>query len=91
MFVSSIKDAISKKDDAEKIVWVVYDKDEANEHIANNLCNECDSTHDEENLTDDEWTEVVSNMEKDDGVWNEFNSAFIYYVEQIIQKRKGNK
>jgi hypothetical protein len=39
-------------------------------------------------ITDDEWLYVVKKMQDDEGVWQELNESFKYYVELAIENRK---
>ena len=90
MRIGQIRVEIEDKPDTEEMVYVSYDINEANEHIENNLFyGALDSKS--KYLTNDEWLTVVERMNDDDGVWQEFNTAFIYHVEQIVKNREKGK
>jgi hypothetical protein len=40
------------------------------------------------NLTEDEWHFVIKKMGNDDGIWQQLNEAFAYYVEQAVENRE---
>jgi hypothetical protein len=43
------------------------------------------------NLTDEEWQYVIKKMSNDDGIWQQLNEAFAYYIEQAIEDREKGK
>jgi hypothetical protein len=87
MRVGQIRTNIEDLSDEVEIFIAWFDRDEANEHIQNNLEDEPNSDE-SKHLTDDEWKYVVRKMSDDDGIWNELNESFRYYVEQIIEERQ---
>ena len=87
MQVKELKEIIKHLNDDVEMFAPVYEIDEANEHIENNMC---DGYKETDNLTKEEWSKVVSKMQADDGVWQALNEAFIYYVEQVVATRKEN-
>ena len=87
MLVKQIKANIEGLSDDVEIFIAWYDKDEAQEHIQNNL-NETNEWDDSRNLTDEEWKYVQNKMSNDDGIWTELNESFRYYVEQAIENRE---
>jgi hypothetical protein len=67
-----------------------FDKDEANELIQNNIME--DSEWNEANfITEDEWKSVVHKMGNDDGLWQDLNETFYYYVNQVVENREKGK
>lgn len=87
MRVGQIRTNIEQLSDDVEIFIAWYDKDEAQEHIQNNLMEDFNQSSDII-LTDDEWKFVVDKMCNDDGIWNELNESFKYYIEQAIEKRE---
>jgi hypothetical protein len=87
MRVGQIRTNIENLSDDVEIFIAWYDKDEAQEHIQNNLMEDFGQSNDI-TLTDEEWFHVVKKMGNDDGVWQALNEAFIYYVEQVIELRE---
>lgn len=85
MKVEQIKKIIEFLNDDVEVFAPFYEIDEANEHIENNLCDGYKETAD---LTKEEWAQVVSKMQADDGIWQALDEAFRYYIEQVIQDRK---
>lgn len=90
MRVGQIRTNIEDLGDEVEIFIAWYDKDEAQEHIQNNLMEDFGQSNDI-TLTEDEWKYVVNKMSNDDGVWNELNESFKYYVEQVIENREKGK
>jgi hypothetical protein len=90
MRVGQIRTNIEQLSDEVEIFIAWYDQDEANEHIQNNLL-EGTEWDDTKNLTTDEWQFVIKKMSDDDGIWQQLNEAFAYYVEQAIENREKGK
>jgi hypothetical protein len=90
MRVGQIRTNIEQLSDDVEIFIAWYDRDEAQEHIQNNLMEDFNLSS-EIVLTDDEWKSVVNKMANDDGIWNELNESFKYYVEQAIENREKGK
>ena len=85
MKIGALRTLIEDKSDNELVFIAWYDKDEANEHIMNNV-------DDEQNeITYEEWVEIYSSMVDDEGIWQTVNEAFVYYVEKVIENRKKGK
>jgi hypothetical protein len=87
MRVGQIRTNIEQLSDEVEIFIAWYDQDEANEHIQNNVL-EGTEWDDTKNLTKDEWQFVIKKMSDDDGIWQQLNEAFAYYVEQAIENRE---
>jgi hypothetical protein len=91
MRVGQIRTNIEDLGDEVEIFIAWYDKDEANELIQNNIM-EGAEWNEANNLTEDEWKLVAKKMANDDGIWQELNETFYYYVNQVVQNRaKGNE
>jgi|TARA_R110000868_G_scaffold74293_5_gene214768 hypothetical protein len=90
MLVKQIKANIEGLSDDVEIFIAWYDKDEAQEHIQNNLMEDFNLSS-EIVLTEDEWKYVVNKMGDDEGIWSELNESFKYYVEQAIENREKGK
>jgi hypothetical protein len=90
MRVGQIRTNIEDLSDEVEIFIAWYDKDEANEHIQNNVL-EGQEWDDSKNLTDEEWQYVIKKMSNDDGIWQQLNEAFAYYIEQAIEDREKGK
>ena len=87
MRVGQIRTNIEELSDEVEIFIAWYDKDEANEHIQNNVL-EGEDYDESKNLTDEEWQFVINKMGNDDGIWQQLNEAFAYYVEQAVNNRE---
>jgi hypothetical protein len=91
MRVGQIRTNIEDLGDEVEIFIAWYDKNEANEVVQNNIM-EGEEWNEANNLTEDEWKLVVQKMANDDGIWQELNETFYYYVNQVVQNRaKGNE
>ena len=90
MRVGQIRTNIEDLGDEVEIFIAWYDKDEANEHVQNNVL-EGEDYDESKNLTEDEWHFVIKKMGNDDGIWQQLNEAFAYYVEQVIENREKGK
>lgn len=90
MKVGQIRTNIEELSDNVEIFIAWYDEAEANEHIQNNV-REGQEWDDSKNLTTDEWQSIIKKMGDDDGIWQQLNEAFVYYVEQVIEKREKGK
>jgi 5S rRNA maturation endonuclease (ribonuclease M5) len=90
MQVGHIRKNIEQLSDDVEIFIAWYDKDEAQEHIQNNLMEDFNASSDIV-LTEDEWKSIVNKMGNDVGIWNELNESFKYYVEQAIENREKGK
>lgn len=85
MKIGQVRNLIEGMADYEEMFVAIYDKDEANEHIENNL----DSTDGTVALlSKEEWSEIVEKMNQDEGVWEELSNAFRDYIEKTINKRE---
>jgi hypothetical protein len=87
MRVGQIRTNIEDLSDDVEIFIAWYDQEEAQEHIQNNLMEDFGQSNDI-TLTPEEWLLVVNKMGNDDGIWNELNESFKYYVEQVIENRE---
>jgi hypothetical protein len=90
MRVGQIRTNIEDLSDEVEIFIAWYDKDEANEHVQNNVL-EGQEWDESKNLTDEEWQYVIKKMGNDDGIWQQLNEAFAYYIEQAIEDREKGK
>jgi hypothetical protein len=75
MRVGQIRTNIEQLSDEVEIFIAWYDRDEAQEHIQNNLMEDFNASSDIV-LTEDEWKSIVNKMGNDDGIWNELNESF---------------
>ena len=83
MRLKQLKENISDLHNDDHVFAVVYDRDEADEHIESN----------EENqppLTDREWLSIVDRMQDDEVIWEELNNSFRYYMDKVLEERKKN-
>jgi hypothetical protein len=87
MRVGEIRTLIEDKGDEELVFAPWFDKDEAEEHIQNNLMEDFGKSNDV-TLTANEWELIVNKMSNDDGIWNELYESFKYYIEQVIESRE---
>lgn len=82
---SKIKDIAKDWADEQEVFCTWYDKSEADDYIESNFLED-----EQTPLTDDEWIQILRQMETDDGVWQELNNAWQYHINRVIEKRKGN-
>lgn len=81
-----LKELASKFNDEDEIYVSWYAKDEADEHIEENLNDDSEIVVDP--LSDDEWDFVVRSMNKDERVSEDTYESFRYYIDQAISNRK---
>ena len=87
MQTGKIRTLIENKSDTEIVICVIYDKDEANEHLANNLLwgeQDIESKY----LSPVEWLHIVQKVNNDEGMWQEINNTFVYHLEKEVANRK---
>lgn len=82
MKIGQLRTLIEGRSDNEEIFIAIYDRDEVNEFIVNNI------EEDETEVTDDEWNYIYASMNTDDGIWSELNDSFRYYIDNVIEKRR---
>lgn len=87
MRVGEIRVLIEDKGDDEIVFAPWFDKDEADEHVQNNI-NESQQYDESQNLTQSEWELVANKLSNDDGIWQELYESFKYYIEQVIELRE---
>jgi len=91
MRIGEIRTLIEGKSDTELVFFAMFDKDEAEELIMNNLMEDFGASN-EVKLTHEEWVYVYTKMIEDDGIWNEVNESFRYYISNVLeQRKKGNQ
>lgn len=90
MNIGRLRTLIESRSDNELVFFAMYDKDEAEELISNNLMEDFGLSN-EVKLTDEEWVYVYTKMIEDDGIWNELNESFRYYVSNVVEKRAKGK
>ena len=90
MKIAGIRTLIENRSDSELVFFAMYDKDEAEELIQNNLMEDFGASN-EVKLTDEEWIYVYTKMIEDDGIWNELNESFRYYVNNVLEQRAKGK
>jgi hypothetical protein len=86
MKVGQIRTMVEDKSDNELVFIAWYDKDEAEELIQNNLMEDFGASN-EVKLTHEEWVEIYSSMVDDEGIWQQMNEAFHYYVQKVVEQR----
>lgn len=90
MKIGALRTLIENKSDNELVFIAWYDKDEAQELLQNNLMEDFGASNDVV-MTHEEWVEIYTNMVEDEGIWQQMNEAFQYYVNNVIERReKGN-
>jgi hypothetical protein len=87
MNIGEIRVLIEDKGDSEVVFAPWFDKEEAEEHIQNNLMEDFGASNDVK-LTAEEWQLIVNKLSNDDGIWNELYESFRYYIEQVIELRE---
>lgn len=83
MRIGEIRVLIEQRSDEELVFAPWFDKDEADEHMINNM-----EMEESEKLTAEEWQSVVNWLGNDDGVWEELYESFRYYLEKVIALRE---
>lgn len=81
MKVGKVKELLADYLDDSHVFAAIYIREEADEHIENHY-------GENQELTDDEWENIVNLMSVDDGIWQEIYSSFEYYIEATLKKRK---
>ena len=90
MNIGRLRTLIEGRSDSELVFFAMYDKDEAEELIQNNLMEDFGASN-EVKLTHEEWVYIYTKMIEDDGIWNEINESFRYYTSNVVEQRaKGN-
>jgi hypothetical protein len=87
MRVQELKELIKDKPDDEHIVAFIFDKSEANDHIWNNFINGEEAP----TITEEEWMQVFTNIQSDDGIWQEFSETFSWEMDKIANAREAAK
>jgi hypothetical protein len=85
MRIGELRTLIENRSDSELVFLALYDKDEVNEHIMNNISDQ------EPEITHEEWIYVYTKMIEDDGIWTELTESFRYYVDNVIEQRAKGK
>ena len=83
MKISDIKELIKNMNDDDEVVFLMYDKVEANDYIYNSFIN----GEEQPQITDDEWQFVISAMDKDDWMWQEIHESFAWAMNKIETNR----
>lgn len=83
MKVSHLKDIIKHMDDDDLIFVAIYDKEESEEHIRENL-----NDGEDFSITQEQWEEVVEKMDRDEGIWSEISDAWRDYLEKVYNSTK---
>ena len=81
MKVKDLKEIIKDMTDDDILFVASFDKEEANEHMNNNI-------EAETSLTKDEWEYVVNKMDQDENLWHDMFEAFKYYIDASYMARK---
>jgi hypothetical protein len=90
MNIGRLRTIIEDRSDSELVFLALYDKDEAEELIQNNLMEDFGASNDVK-LTQEEWVYIYTKMIEDEGIWNEINESFRYYINNVVEDRaKGN-
>jgi hypothetical protein len=87
MKIGALRTLIEDKSDNELVFIAWYDRDEAQELLQNNLMEDFGASN-EVVMTDEEWVYVYTKMVDDEGIWQQMNEAFQYYVNRVIEKRE---
>lgn len=85
MKVSQLKSIIKDMYDDDLLFVALFEKDEADEHAMSNLNDEKDFK-----FTDKQWEDIIEQMDRDEGVWEEITNAFRHYIEMKYNEQKGN-
>lgn len=93
MKISRLLENLEKYDVDDDVFVMLFSRDEAVEHLANGLEHEGEFTQDKITslFTKETWTGIVENLIDDDGIWNEANESFRYFVETVWSEVKANE
>ena len=83
MKVSHLKEVINLMSDDDLVFVAMFDKDEAEEHIRENL-----NDGEDFSITNEQWEEVVEKMDRDEGIWSELTDAWRDYIEKVYKSTK---
>lgn len=86
MKIGQVRNLIEGMADLEEMFVAIYDMNEANEYIEENLDSDDETIAP---LTKEEWSEIVEEMNHDEGIWDEMSNAFRHFIDKTIEKRKG--
>ena len=83
MKISHLKEVINLMSDDDLVFVAMFDKDEAEEHIRENL-----NDGEDFSITNEQWEEVVEKMDRDEGIWSELTDAWRDYIEKVYKSTK---
>lgn len=81
MKINRLKEMLEQIDENQEIFVAFYTKEEAEEHIQENL-----NEGDEFPLTDEQWQEIILYMDHEDGIFEELSNAWTHYLEKMFTK-----
>jgi len=85
MRVGQLRTIMEGRSDSELVFSAWYDIHEANDIIANEIHEGAKP------FTHEEWIFIYTSMIEDDGIWQEINQSFQYYINSVMEQRaKGN-
>jgi hypothetical protein len=86
MKIGRLKEMLVEMDENEEIYVAFYTKEEAQEHIQENF-----NEGDEFPLTDEQWQDIILSLDNEDGIHDELNNAWEYYLEKLFTKLKNER
>lgn len=83
MKISYLKEVINLMSDDDLVFVAIFDKADSEEHIRENLNDGKDFS-----ITNEQWEEVVEQMDRDQGIWSELTDAWRDYIEKVYKSTK---
>lgn len=81
MRIRQLAEMLAGMDQNAEIFVAFYTKEEAEEHIQENL-----NEGDEFPLTDDQWQDIILQIDHEDGIFQELSDSFAYHCESMFNK-----
>jgi len=86
MKINRLQEMLAEMDQNKEIFVAFYTKEEAEEHIQENL-----NEGDEFLLTDEQWQDIILSLDHEDGIFEELNNAWTYYLEKMFTKLQNER
>jgi len=86
MKVSYLKEMIKHLPDDGHIFVAMFEKEEAEEHLVENLNEGKDFP-----ISNEQWQEIVENMDRDECMWEEITNCWSHYIEKLYNQTKEGK
>ena len=87
MRIGTLRTIIESMSDDDVVACFWYDKTDANDYIFNHMIN----GEEEPEITENEWLQVVAEVEGDDGIWQQTSESFNWSMNKIENQREKGK